>query len=184
MLGVLTGFSLSLAQSFGGSLLGLLTGFSLSLAQSFPSTSFVRLLDGGFSLLLSIFSWCSLSGVRHANDPHGWRGTAAECPTPAFSGAAGDLHRPARALVRHEAPRSRPAPGPRQRRPLQSTVGHSSLKRYINNTSQIVSFYPFFLPYILHFHHLVFYYVFISFCKTFTPRLGSRLFDGLFSILL
>ena len=89
MLGLLTGFSLSLAQSFGGSLLGLLTGFSLSLAPSFPSTSFVRLLDGGFSLLLSIFAWCSLSGVRHANDLHGWRGSAAECPTPAFSGAAG-----------------------------------------------------------------------------------------------
>ena len=44
-------------------------------------------------------------------------------PTPAFSGAAGDLHRPARALARHDAPRSRPDQGPRQRRPLQSTVG-------------------------------------------------------------
>jgi len=48
---------------------------------------------------------------------------AESCPTPAFSGAAGDLHRPARVMVRHEAPRSRPGQGPRQRRPLQSVVG-------------------------------------------------------------
>ena len=61
--------------------------------------------------------------MRHANDPHGWLRNAAECPTPAFSGAAGDLHRPARALVCHDATRSRPAQGPRQRRPLQSNVG-------------------------------------------------------------
>ena len=33
---------------------------------------------------------------------------AAGRPTPAFSGADGDLHRPARATVRHEAKRSRP----------------------------------------------------------------------------
>ena len=32
-------------------------------------------------------------------------------PTPAFSGAAGNLHRPARATVRHEATRSRPGQG-------------------------------------------------------------------------
>ena len=44
-------------------------------------------------------------------------------PTPAFSGVAGDLHRPARATVCHEAKRSRPDQGPRQRRPLQSNVG-------------------------------------------------------------
>jgi len=50
------------------------------------------------------------------------------CPTPAFSGAAGDLHRPARALARHHAQKSRPGQGPRQRRPLQSNVGHSALK--------------------------------------------------------
>ena len=30
-------------------------------------------------------------------------------PTPAFSGTAGDFHRPARATVRHDATRSRPA---------------------------------------------------------------------------
>ena len=47
-------------------------------------------------------------------------------PTPAFSGAAGRLHQPARATVRHDAPRSRPAQGPRQRRPLQSNVRQQS----------------------------------------------------------
>ena len=44
-----------------------------------------------------------------------------------------DRHEP---TARHEAKRSRPGQGPRQRRPLQSVVGHSSLKRYINNTSK------------------------------------------------
>ena len=50
-------------------------------------------------------------------------------PTPAFSGAAGDLHRPARMTVRHDAPRSRPGQGPRQRRPLQSNVGRRGGKQ-------------------------------------------------------
>ena len=44
-------------------------------------------------------------------------------PTPAFSGAAGDLHRPARATAHHTPKKSRPGQGPRQRRPLQSNVG-------------------------------------------------------------
>ena len=125
-------------------------------------------------------------------------------PTPAFSGAAGDLHRTRRATVRHRASRSRPAHGPRQRRPLQSVVGHSSLKRYINNTSQIVSFCPFFChifyTFIIWFFATFFYLFvqplylcwvlgfltgyFLSSCKTFTPRLGSRLSDGLFYIFL
>ena len=43
--------------------------------------------------------------------------------------SAGDLHRPARATVRHEATRSRPGQGPRQRRPLQSNVGRCGDKR-------------------------------------------------------
>jgi len=51
-------------------------------------------------------------------------GTGSGCrPTPAFSGAAGDLHKPARLAARHDRQKSRPAQGPRQRRPLQSTVG-------------------------------------------------------------
>ena len=142
--------------------------------------------------------------MRHANDPHGWRGNADECPTPAFSGAACRLHRPARATARHHAQKSRPGQGPRQRRPLQSNVGHSSLKRYINNTSQIVSFCMFFChifyTFIIWFSATFLYLFakplhlgwvlgfltgyFLSFCTTFTPRLGSQLFDGLFSILL
>ena len=125
-------------------------------------------------------------------------------PTPAFSGAAGNLHRPARATVRHEATRSRPAPGPRQRRPLQSVVGHSSLKRYINNTSQNIFFlsvfYHIFYTFIIWFSATFFYLFvqpfhlgwvlgfltgyFLSFCTTFPPRLGSQLSDGLFSIFL
>jgi len=55
-------------------------------------------------------------------------GSASTCwgeggPTPAFSGAAGDLSKPARTTARHHVATSRPAHGPRQRRPLQSTVG-------------------------------------------------------------
>ena len=44
-------------------------------------------------------------------------------PTASVSGAAGDLHRPARATVRHDATRSRPGQGPRQRRPLHALLG-------------------------------------------------------------
>ena len=60
---------------------------------------------------------------RFMEDPQGWSHTLFARPTPAFSGAAGDLHRSAQALARHHASRSRLAQGPRQRRPLQSNVG-------------------------------------------------------------
>jgi len=44
-------------------------------------------------------------------------------PTASVSGAAGSLQKPARALARHHAPRSRPSQGPRQRRPLHAMLG-------------------------------------------------------------
>ena len=50
-------------------------------------------------------------------------------PTPAFSGAAGRLHKSGRAMVCHHASRSRPGQGPRQRRPLQSNVGRCGDER-------------------------------------------------------
>ena len=83
------------------------------MCKSFPRRLFSWLPDA--LSLVPVYSLyrCSVAGVLHATDG----------PTPAFSGAAGDLHRPARALARHDAKRSRPDQGPRQRRPLQSTVG-------------------------------------------------------------
>ena len=44
-------------------------------------------------------------------------------PTASVSGAAGSLHRPARAVGCHNAKRSRPTQGPRQRRPLHAMLG-------------------------------------------------------------
>ena len=106
-------------------------------------------------------------------------------PTSAFSGVAGDLHRPARALARHHAPRSRPAQGPRQRRPLQSVVGPSALQRDTNTPSQN-EFFFYLLVHLLHLGwFLGFLMVFLlSLCKTFTPTLVSWLPDGFFVIFV
>ena len=102
--------------------------FSLFMCKSFIRRLFSWLPDALSLVPVYRLYRCSVAGVLHATDSRRWFGSADDGPTPAFSGAAGDLHRPARATMCYDAKRSRPGQGPRQRRPLQSNVGRRDLE--------------------------------------------------------